>query len=436
MPQELGLHDGCRTFRLAETTGNMKKKRTQEEFPITVKKGHASVKVYKVKNRNLINYTVSYVDGNEGRKRRTFADLEEARAEAANIAESLNKGDLEVLKLTGGDKQIYRKACEALAPTRVPLLSVAHEFARAYDILGGAHIVEAARYFKRHVDVDLPQVTVAAAVEKFRQAKEAEGMSAMYLKDIRTLLGDFADDFQCPLASIQPEDLREYLAVKKIGLVSKENRRRMLVVLFNFAKAQGWLRKSEETAADALGTYKIKQREVEIYAPAEISRLLNVAEPDFLPYLALIAFGGVRREELHKGMSWDAINFDRQTITVPAAIAKTGRKRKIVMNDNLVEWLKPYRFKHGPIFNKDPRKRIAKVVKASKVKWERNALRHSFGSYRMEQTKNEGQVALEMGNSPKVVKDYYFEIVDEREAREYWDIKPLSRHERKIVALA
>jgi len=34
----------------------------------------------------------------------------------------------------------------------------------------------------------------------------------------------------------------------------------------------------------------------------------------------------------------------------------------------------------------------------------RNALRRSFGSYCMKRTKNEGQVALEMGNSPKVVK--------------------------------
>ena len=136
-------------------------------------------------------------------------------------------------------------------------------------------------------------------------------MSAMYLKDIRGLLGDFARDFQCPLSSIQPEDLREYLNGKRVGLVSKENRRRMLVVLFNFAKAQGWLRANQETAADALGTYKIKQRDVEIYTPAEIARLLNAADPDFVPYLALIAFGGVRREELHKGLSWDAINFER-----------------------------------------------------------------------------------------------------------------------------
>jgi hypothetical protein len=50
--------------------------------------------------------------------------------------------------------------------------------------------------------------------------------------------------------------------------------------------------------------------------------------------------------------------------------------------------------------------------------------------------KNEGQVALEMGNSPKVLKDHYFEIVDERAAREYWSIKPLPTDDRKIVAIA
>lgn len=192
----------------------------------------------------------------------------------------------------------------------------------------------------------------------------------------------------------------------------------------------------KRTAADALGTYKIKQRDVEIYTPAEIARLLNAADPEFVPYLALIAFGGVRREELHKGLLWDAIKFERGTITVPASITKTGRKRKIVMSENLLEWLSPYRIKSGAIFKIDPRKRIAKVVKASKVHWKRNGLRHSFGSYRMEQIKNEGQVALEMGNSPKVVKDHYFEIVDERAAREYWSIQPLPQTDRKIVAIA
>lgn len=409
------------------------KEQPKDKFPITVKKGRASVKIHRVKNRDALYYCVSYV-GPQGRQRRNFADLAVAKREANNSAQHLAGGDMEAFKLRGREKQIYVEAERAIAGAGLPLHSVAHEFARAFDILGGANIVEAARHYKKHVDVDLPQIMAADAVEKFRAAKEAEGVSAMYLKDIRGLFGDFARDFQCSLSSIQPEDLRDYLNAKRVGLVSKENRRRMLVVLFNFAKTQGWLRANQETEADALGTYKIKRRDVEIYTPAEISRLLNATESDSA-YLALIAFGGVRREELHNGLSRGAINFDRATITVPAAIAKTGRKRKIVMHENLLQWLSPFRVKSGPIFKIDPRKRIAKVIKASGVKWKRNALRHSFGTYRMEQTKNEGQVALEMGNSPQVVKDHYFEIVDDHLAKDYWSIKPAT-DDPKIVAIA
>ena len=418
------------------------KKDTRDSFPIIVKKCGATVKIYKGTNRQNRHtydvFTVTYI-GPDGRQRKNFADLNEAKSEADKIAGLLAAYDIDGTKLTGADARHYLEARKAIADSgsQLSLLVVAHEFARARSILGGDHIVDAARYYKKHVDVDLPQITVAEAVRKFREAKAAENLSAAYLHDIDVLLGDFADDFQCPLASIQPEDLREYLNGKRVSLVSKENRRRLLVVLFNFAKAQGWLRKNEETAANALGTYKIKQREVEIYTPAEITRLLNAADPDFLPYVALIAFGGVRREELHKGLLWDAVDFERGTITVPASIAKTGRKRKIVMTESLSQWLAPHRMNSGgPIFNKDPRKRIAKLVRLSGVKWKRNALRHSFGSYRMEQTKNEGQVALEMGNSPKVVKDHYYEIVDERAAKAYWSIKPLPLSDRKIVAIA
>jgi integrase len=405
-----------------------------DRFPLTVKKGHAVVKIYQVKNRDAIAYCVSYV-GPTGRLRRNFADLELARREADTIARNLAAGDIEALKLTGREKQIYVEAERAIAGTGLPLHSVAHEFARAFEILGGAHVVEAARYYKKHVDVDLPQVMVADAVEKLANAKAKEGMSPLYLRDIHRLLGDFARTFQCPLSSVQPEDLRDYLNAKRVGPVSKNNRLRLLVVLFNFAKAQGWLAK-EDTAADTLGKYKIKRRPVEIFTPTEVARLLGAADPDFVPYLALIAFGGVRREELHKGLLWSSINFDRGAIIVPEAIAKTGRKRKIVMSENLLAWLKPFRMKSGPIFAIDPQARIEKVVAASGVKWKRNALRHSFGSYRMEQTKNEGQVALEMGNSPQIVKDHYFEIVDERAAKAYWSIKPLPKDDRKIVAIA
>jgi integrase len=229
--------------------------------------------------------------------------------------------------------------------------------------------------------------------------------------------------------------LRDYMGGMHVSPVALNNHRRLIVALFNFAKTQRWLRPNEQTAADSLGTYKVKERDVMIYTPSEVGRLLAAADIDFVPWIALVAFGGVRREELHKGLLWDAIDFERGTILIPAAIAKTNRKRKIDMSENLAEWVAPYRGKTGPIFKSDPQKRIAKVAKASGVKWKPNALRHSFGSYRMEQTKNAGQVALEMGNSAAVVMKHYFEIVDAKAAADYWSIRPVSETGRKIIAL-
>jgi hypothetical protein len=40
-----------------------------------------------------------------------------------------------------------------------------------------------------------------------------------------------------------------------------------------------------------------------------------------------------------------------------------------------------------------------------------------------------------MGNSPAVVMKHYFEIVDAKDAGQYWSIKPLPRDDRKIVPL-
>src|SRR6185312_15056961 len=109
---------------------------------------------------------------------------------------------------------------------------------------------------------------------------------------------------------------------------------------------------------------------------------------------------------------------------VSAHIAKTNRKRKIDLPENALEWLTPYRARQGAIFDRDFRKPLARTCKAAGVTYKRNALRHSFGSYRMEMVKNAGQVALEMGNSAAIVMKHYHEVVEAQAAKEYWDIRP------------
>src|SRR6516164_11427993 len=135
---------------------NVTHSRTPERFPLIIRKGSANVKIYEVKNRDRKNYTVSFLTAGKGRVRKTFADLELAKREANTVALNLAKGDLEALKLTGREKQIYVEAEQVLAGTGIPLHSVAHEFARCFEILGHGGIVEACRYFKKHVETGLP----------------------------------------------------------------------------------------------------------------------------------------------------------------------------------------------------------------------------------------------------------------------------------------
>ena len=56
--------------------------------------------------------------------------------------------------------------------------------------------------------------------------------------------------------------------------------------------------------------------------------------------------------------------------------------------------------------------------------WKHNALRHSFISYRVAQTQNVAQVALEAGNSPRVVFSNYRELVRPADAVKWFAIVP------------
>ena len=223
------------------------------------------------------------------------------------------------------------------------------------------------------------------------------------------------------------------MARLKMGAVAKNNHRRVIVAMFNHAKAQGWLNKAETTAADALNVVKVKRTPPEIFTPEEMAALLSNASERFLPYLALIAFGGVRADDItddeprpgqSKGqLRWEDIDFVRHCVNVPESISKTIR-RKIEMPINLRVWLAPYRGRKGFIYEVDPSTDRANCCKAAGVQWKANAHRHSFASYRLEQTKNAGQVALEMGNSPGVVLRSYADVVHAEDAARYWSIMP------------
>jgi hypothetical protein len=62
-------------------------------------------------------------------------------------------------------------------------------------------------------------------------------------------------------------------------------------------------------------------------------------------------------------------------------------------------------------------------------------MRHSYGTYRLEQCDDAARVSLEMGNSPQVVFAHYRHLVKPKDAERYWKIAPASAG-KKVIAFS
>ena len=106
--------------------------------------------------------------------------------------------------------------------------------------------------------------------------------------------------------------------------------------------------------------------------------------------------------------------------------------------DNLKAWLQPIAKTSGPIVGPNLRKRHeAARLRAGIKEWPDNCMRHSFVSYRLAQTQNAPQVALESGHDQAVLFANYREIVRPATAERFFSIQPsLAAPSEKIVAIS
>jgi integrase len=133
-------------------------------------------------------------------------------------------------------------------------------------------------------------------------------------------------------------------------------------------------------------------------------------------------------------LEWKDVSLEQAIITISADNSKTASRRVVPIQSNLAQWLAPYAKETGFVFKKAHLEeesrwsRMAecqdKTAQTAGVKWKRNGLRHSYCSYRLSQTKNAAEVALEMGNSPTMVFSNYRELVTPRDTAAWWAISP------------
>ena len=439
---------------------------TAPAFPITVKRGSVSVKIYHTPTRNWDSYTVThYQDGK--RVRALFADLGKARTEAETIATRLGNVEADVLTLTSADRAGHLRARSFLDPLGIPIETAAMIVAEAVKKLGNTPIMRAVDYYVLKHPVNMEPQKTSVVVEELLLLKLNDGLSADYRRHLATALRSFATKFNGLIEEIQGSAIDAWLREQKWGPRTRNNIRTSIQTLFNFAVARRYLAKDhDELKAVALA--KERAGAIEIYSPAEMQEILAHAPKGLIPFLAIGAFAGIRHAEIQR-LHWKDIQLDHDLIEIRADNAKTASRRTVPIQPNLKAWLGDYKEEEGLVcpyatpsnaiqdlvatINKarkaervklnpeaGKRKKATKKGAAAaarkldekqddwKFKWKHNALRHSFISYRVAEVKNVAEVSLEAGNSPQMIFKHYRELVRPEAAKAWFGLMPAGKN--------
>ena len=389
---------------------------------IRIKRGGVTASVHPTPRGGYDAFTlVFYQDGK--RVRKIFPTLELARREGQAVIDSLSRGEIGASSLTGDQRASYLRAMNLLSPCGVSLELAAAEYAGAKKMLGEVPLHQAVAFFLERSPKNIIKKTVLEIYEELCASKRQDGLSEVYLKDLTYRLGRFAKAFQMPLADVQGKDIAEWLGSMEVSPRSRNNYRLVLNMMVNFSKARRYLPKDWEEI-ETVGKAKEPATEIEIFTPQEMAQLLAAAEPHLLPFVAIGGFAGIRHAEITR-LDWQDVNLQTGHIEVRAGNAKTAARRLIPIVPALAQWLRPYHTGKGKVCAyQDMTNELLWLAKQCGIPWKRNGLRHSFISYRVAQTQNMNQVALEAGNSPQMIIRHYRELVTPAEAKRWFGILP------------
>ena len=254
-------------------------------------------------------------------------------------------------------------------------------------------------------------------------AKTQDGASERYLKDLRNRLGIFEEDFGAAnVGEISSNQIDDWLRGLKGAAQTRNNYRTILRTLFEYAVSRDYVK---ENVVAKLAKAKVVRGAPAIFTPAQMQTVLEKAPRDFIPYLAIGAFAGLRSAEIER-LDWSEINLSEKWIHIKAEKSKSAQRRIVAISHNLLVWLAPYFSKKGPVA--DPQRvRVAraKTCEAAKIDWPSNVLRHSFASYHLAYHRNSATTAAELGHtSPAMLYKHYRELVKPDAAAQWWSISP------------
>ena len=372
----------------------------------------------------------------------TFATYPDARQAAERVVKEMANGS-QAAALSASQSRDALAALERLEATRqatgkrFSLLAAASEFSEAIIHLNGRTLSEAVEGFLTTV-VSVKRKDIAEAVEEFianrepktkaRDGKRAQ-LSAGYVQQVGLWLRNFAKTFPAAaVADLTKEHLNIFMAkYAKQSAKSRNHYRQTVKMFLRWAVTHDYLSPSHRLLeADGMTTELADAPETEIYSPNELQALLEAADKELRPVLALQALGGVRLQECLR-LSWQDVWRVPGHIEISSAKSKTRSRRLCEMGEALRQWLEPYRESSGMVFAKHRdtfHESLSSVLETLEIPAKRNGLRHGFCTHHFAAFGNENLTAAQAGNSPAMIHQHYKGLATKAEAEKWFAVRP------------
>jgi integrase len=402
------------------------------------KSGSVSIPVYRQARTSGAGFLfrVAWQEGGK-RQRKAFADERAAKEFSKAKAESLSTLGSAALTLSGAESRSYESAKRSAEAFGLSLESALGEWSEARRTLDGKGTLKEAIAFylaRRRSKDESPSVTEAVAA--YLDTKRQAGKSPRHLQDLDSRLGRFAKDFACRMADLHLGVVTDWLnGLREVGPRSRRNYRAALVGLVEFSERKGWLAKGDVDFSE-LEREAEPMTEVTVFTPDELRTLLAHCRRGMKPFILLGAHCGIRHAELAR-MNWGQVHlteedehFPHGWVEVKAAQSKNASKlrsrarRLIPVTPQLQAALLAMRTKSDdPVCPyKNPSNQLTKLARQSGVRWQNNALRHSYASYRLALIRDSARVADELGNSASMVFQHYRALVTPKAAQEWFTV--------------
>ena len=407
----------------------------EEAWPVYVKSGPVVIPIYKDVEKcrgDRVFYMARWTDSEGKRHKLRNKDLEALKKKTRKVAQTISRNSptLELENLT--DDQIA--VCAEVIRRGLTMTDL--------DRVAG-----------------LPdQIPVDEAIDRFLADKaKQEARSDRHIRTLRGTLGKLKEFLKKrkrkTLQSVTKADFDAWInsaPSPRTGI----NWRNNAVNCWRWCKAEELLPHDRPTAAESSKRPKKKGKSPAILTPEQFATFLQVCPVDYLPYVVIGGFCGLRTSEMVQGrnhdkrvLQWEdvVLDDDEPFIEVPIeTAAKEDRRRIVYPNPAAVKWLRLLHKGSGPILpRKSPDRSnhgeetvnglLAGAI--GEAEWKTNWLRHSYASYRTVQLgKKYDFVAGEMGNSPQVIQEHYEKAVTREAAKEFWALSPAKVKRKEVVA--